>query len=48
LPVVKIKSSTLREEHRRTVFEIRGLGRKFGLKRDKGTRGVKILHNREL
>jgi hypothetical protein len=35
LPVGKLKSSTLREEHRRRVFENRGLGRIFGLKRSK-------------
>jgi hypothetical protein len=34
LPVVKIKSSTLMEDHRLRVFENRGLGGIFGLNRD--------------
>jgi hypothetical protein len=39
---------TLREEHRLRVFEIRGLRRIFGPKRNEVTGGWRKLHNEEL
>jgi hypothetical protein len=52
LPVVlygyENRSLTLREEHRRRVFENRVLRRIFGAKRDEVAGGWRKLHNVEL
>jgi hypothetical protein len=45
---VKLKSLTLRDEHRLRVFEDRVLRRIVGPKRDEVTRGWRNLHNEEL
>jgi hypothetical protein len=46
--MIKLRSLTLREEHRLWVFEKRVLRRIFGPKRDEVTRGWRKLHNEEL
>jgi hypothetical protein len=43
-----VQASTLREEHRLRVFEIRALGRIFGSKRDDLTGRWRKLHKEEL